>query len=220
MLRTCLQGIFCQEQSSAELEKPGQHPSFGALLPWPEILQHVTSGRKLLLLIRHGEAVSNAVQAYVGNMAWRTVSSQCVWNNASSQEDLQLFDPSLTDAGRTQVMFQDLLSTRISALTSCCCARKPLTDLEGLRNGRCTLLLLLQASVLHAALAIGETKLADLTGTKPWSVVVSPLSRCAPPYSPCGLGMTLFLQGRHEASPLFPNALHRHFSCVWRAMQA
>ena len=105
-MQACLvvQGLFVQEKKSAALSAPGQHPDFGAKQPWPEVLTHVTGGRrKMLYLIRHGEAVSNAVQAYVGEKAWKSVSAECSWKNQSSGETLQLYDPSLTVRGQIQV---------------------------------------------------------------------------------------------------------------------
>lgn len=50
-----LQGLFAQEDASAALPAPGQHPNFGALVSWQHIHSLVTPGRKLLLLLRHGE---------------------------------------------------------------------------------------------------------------------------------------------------------------------
>ncbi len=51
-----------------------------------------------------GEAVSNAVQAAVGELAWTSVATACTWNNESSGETLRLFDPDLTARGEKQVL--------------------------------------------------------------------------------------------------------------------
>ena len=51
-----------------------------------------------------GEAVSNAVQAAVGELAWASVATACTWKNETSQEALRLFDPDLTALGEEQVL--------------------------------------------------------------------------------------------------------------------
>jgi len=98
-----VQGFFSQEDASKALKIPGQQPDFGAKRPWPEILQQLQPGRKLIYLIRHGEAVSNAVQAAVGELAWMSVATACYWTNETSGEAVRLFDPDLTERGRNQV---------------------------------------------------------------------------------------------------------------------
>ncbi len=99
----CLQGFFIQEDATKALKIPGQQPSFGAQRPWPEILQQLKPGRKLIYLIRHGEAVSNAVQAAVGELAWPSIATACYWTNKTGGESLRIFDPDLTERGRDQV---------------------------------------------------------------------------------------------------------------------
>jgi len=97
-----IKGFFSQEDASKALKIPGQQPDFGAKRPWPEILQQLQPGRKLIYLIRHGEAVSNAVQAAVGELAWMSVATACYWTNETSGEAVRLFDPDLTERGRNQ----------------------------------------------------------------------------------------------------------------------
>lgn len=101
--RGLLQDLFIQEKSSAKLERPGQHRNFGALKPWSEILEQIEPSRKLLFLIRHGEAMHNVIQAYVGEEEWTKVTEGCSWKNESSGETFQLFDPPLTENGVAQV---------------------------------------------------------------------------------------------------------------------
>lgn len=98
-----LQGLFIQEDASKALPSPGQHTNFGAKITWPSILRLLTPQHKLLFFIRHGEAVSNAVQASVGELAWASVATGCTWHNDSSGEALRLYDPSLTARGEEQV---------------------------------------------------------------------------------------------------------------------
>ena len=107
----CLQGLFVQEDASAKLEVPGQHPDFGALQAWPQILEQVKTHpqRKLILLIRHGEAMHNVIQAYVGEEEWKQVTEQCSWTNSSGGETYQLFDPPLTENGVAQVNIRHVL---------------------------------------------------------------------------------------------------------------
>jgi hypothetical protein len=55
--------LSVQEKISAKLPRsafPGQHPNFGALAPWSDIraLLDADVDTKLLLLVRHGEALS------------------------------------------------------------------------------------------------------------------------------------------------------------------
>ena len=60
-----------------------------------------------------GEAVSNAVQAAVGELAWASVATACTWKNETSQETLRLFDPNLTAQGVEQVLTAPHLSACI-----------------------------------------------------------------------------------------------------------
>ena len=100
---TFMQDLFIQEDPSTKLDTPGQQPNFGALLPWAQILDKLDANRKLLLLVRHGEAMHNVIQAYVGEDEWKRVTEQCTWTNGSSGETFQLFDPPLTENGVAQV---------------------------------------------------------------------------------------------------------------------
>ena len=104
------QGLFVQENASAALASPGQHPGFGAKTSWPSILKLLRPDRKLIYLIRHGEAVSNAVQAAVGELAWSSVATACEWENRTSGQILRLFDPSLTSRGEQQVLAESSLA--------------------------------------------------------------------------------------------------------------
>lgn len=83
--------------------------------------------RKLVFLIRHGEAVSNAVQSYVGLETWQSVTTQCSWKNSSSGEELQLYDPPLTEKGQLQV---------ISAATESLRTAQAVCNLGKRREGR------------------------------------------------------------------------------------
>ena len=100
-----VQGLFIQEDASRALKVPGQQPRFGVKASWPALLQQLKPGRKLIHLIRHGEAVSNAVQAAVGELAWASVATECYWMNETSGVAVRLFDPDLTERGRHQVPF-------------------------------------------------------------------------------------------------------------------
>lgn len=95
-------GLFAQEAGEPATLAPGvrQHPAFGALVPWGAVharLARCGSACRLLLLIRHGEATSNTVQARVGPRAWNLgVGRKC------SYRDVPLWDAPLTEAGGAQ----------------------------------------------------------------------------------------------------------------------
>lgn len=97
--RTPVTGLFVQENASAALAAPGQHPSFGATAPWPAIRAAASAGvdRRLFFFIRHGQADSNVVQAAVGQVAWDGgVGQKCGYKG------VRLFDAALTRAGAAQ----------------------------------------------------------------------------------------------------------------------
>ena len=98
--RTPLLGLFVQENVSAALTAPGQHPSFGARAPWPDIRAAAAACAprcRLVLLVRHGQADSNVVQAAVGQAAWDGgVGHLCAYQGTP------LFDAALTPAGAAQ----------------------------------------------------------------------------------------------------------------------
>eukprot|EP00884_Botryococcus_braunii_P002960 jgi/Botrbrau1/12665/Bobra.67_1s0029.2 len=101
-------GLFVQEDADRALEAPGQHDNFGALRSWDYIHSLLDHETRLLLLIRHGEAWSNRVQAEVGRQEWKEVGTQCRYYNETLRESFSIFDPELTDEGAGQA--EDLRS--------------------------------------------------------------------------------------------------------------
>ena len=93
-------GLFRQEDASTALPTPGQHPSFGALVPWAEVRARAAAcapGCRLIFLVRLAQAVSNVVQAAVGAAVWDSdVGRRCAFNGST------LFDAELTRLGREQ----------------------------------------------------------------------------------------------------------------------
>ena len=95
-------GLFAQEAGDPATLAPGvrQHPSFGALQPWPSIHATLTAcgpACRLLLLVRHGEATSNTVQARVGIGKWSiSVGRKCTYRG------VPLWDAPLTPEGARQ----------------------------------------------------------------------------------------------------------------------
>lgn len=97
-------GLFIQERASKGLPGPGQHFSFGALKPWEEILEILDQGgeaRKLLLVIRHGQAVSNYLSDTLGPDEWYGVEGTCQYVD-KDQKEWDIFDADLTDLGKAQ----------------------------------------------------------------------------------------------------------------------
>lgn len=80
--------LFIQERASKQLPGPGQHFSFGALRPWDEILsmleEQPASTRKLLLVVRHGQAVSNFLSDTLGPDAWFRVEGTCTYSDKNA----------------------------------------------------------------------------------------------------------------------------------------
>lgn len=97
-------GIFIQERASKQLPGPGQHFSFGALVDWQKIhdMLDETPNMKLLLLVRHGQAVSNWLSDTLGPDDWFTVEETCQYTDASSNKTYGIFDADLTDMGRNE----------------------------------------------------------------------------------------------------------------------
>jgi len=93
-------GLFAQEAGHSLAPGVRQHPAFGALVPWPAVharLAECGQACRLLLLIRHGEATSNVVQARVGPAKWvASVGRKCTYR------DVALWDAPLTPAGARQ----------------------------------------------------------------------------------------------------------------------
>lgn len=97
---TPIPGLFVQERAAAALPAPGQHPAFGAVLPWADIKAKAVAcapSCRLLFFIRHAQAVSNAVAAAVGVDVWESdIAHRCAFNGTT------LFDAELTAVGRAQ----------------------------------------------------------------------------------------------------------------------
>lgn len=93
-------GLFTQENASTALPAPGQHPDFGALVPWAGVRARAAACAptcRLIFLVRHAQAVSNVVQAAVGSAVWESdVARRCSYNGST------LFDAELTQLGRDQ----------------------------------------------------------------------------------------------------------------------
>ena len=89
--------LFVQESAAAALPAGGQHEAFGARLPWPTVharLRACGHACKLLLLVRHGQAVSNAVEDQVGHAEWDAdIGKRCEYEGG------RLYDAPLTDNG-------------------------------------------------------------------------------------------------------------------------
>ncbi|KAL6753985.1 histidine phosphatase superfamily [Haematococcus lacustris] len=96
-------GYFIQERASKQLPGPGQHFQFGALKSWETILQTVkdTPDTKLLLLIRHGQAVSNWLQEQLGPDVWFDVEQTCSYKDKNDTV-WGVFDAELTQQGEEQ----------------------------------------------------------------------------------------------------------------------
>lgn len=95
--------IFIQERASKQLPGPGQHFSFGALVPWDTI--HATldadPDSKLLLLVRHGQAISNWLSDTLGPDEWFGVEEKCSYTNDNGTT-YGVFDADLTDMGQSE----------------------------------------------------------------------------------------------------------------------
>ncbi|MEW5305032.1 MAG: hypothetical protein WDW38_001951 [Sanguina aurantia] len=96
-------GLFIQERASKQLPGPGQHFSFGALLPWAEIqvLLDQLPDSKLVLLIRHGQAISNYLSDFLGPDEWFKVEETCAYTQKDGTE-WGLFDADLTVKGQEE----------------------------------------------------------------------------------------------------------------------
>ncbi|KAF5829717.1 hypothetical protein DUNSADRAFT_15582 [Dunaliella salina] len=99
-------GYFVQERASKQLPGPGQHFKFGALRPWEEIIELVQNdpNSKLLLLVRHGQALSNALQEKLGPDAWTETESKCNYTD-NDGTFYNLFDAELTSLGVEQAQY-------------------------------------------------------------------------------------------------------------------
>jgi broad specificity phosphatase PhoE len=96
------EGYFIQERASKQLPGPGgQHKDFGALKPWSDILSRLHRDRKLLFLIRHGQAWSNFLEDELGPDLWYGVVSKCGFT-AGNGTEYQIFDAELTELGEHQ----------------------------------------------------------------------------------------------------------------------
>mmetsp|Transcript_13165 Transcript_13165/g.23201 ORF Transcript_13165/g.23201 Transcript_13165/m.23201 type:complete len:351 (+) Transcript_13165:85-1137(+) len=96
-------GFFIQERASKQLPGPGQHFQFGALQQWEAILETVQSipDAKLLLLVRHGQALSNWLQDTLGPDIWFGVEDKCTYDDKNGTV-YGVFDAELTDLGQDQ----------------------------------------------------------------------------------------------------------------------
>lgn len=100
---TSPKGLFIQERASKQLPGPGQHFNFGALQPWEDILntQLNHTSRKLLLVVRHGQAVSNWLEDALGPDEWYNVEQTCSYE-AKDGKTWGIFDAELTELGQEQ----------------------------------------------------------------------------------------------------------------------
>lgn len=96
-------GLFIQERASKGLPGPGQHFSFGALRPWDDILALLEDreDRKLLLVVRHGQAVSNYLGDTLGPDEWFAVEGTCEYTDKDGKY-WDIFDADLTELGEAQ----------------------------------------------------------------------------------------------------------------------
>eukprot|EP00879_Flechtneria_rotunda_P014638 GHRR01015297.1.p1 GENE.GHRR01015297.1~~GHRR01015297.1.p1 ORF type:complete len:152 (+),score=43.88 GHRR01015297.1:357-812(+) len=92
-------GLFIQERASKQLPGPGQHFSFGALKEWDDILKLLEGrrDRKLLLVVRHGQAISNYLSDTLGPDKWFAVEGTCTY------DDQQGTVYEIFDAGKIRV---------------------------------------------------------------------------------------------------------------------
>eukprot|EP00891_Asterochloris_glomerata_P004955 jgi/Astpho2/4955/fgenesh1_pg.00070_%23_16_t len=100
-----------EERASKGLPQPGQHAQFGAVKPWHSILSRLEGhpNRKLLFLIRHGQAWSNYLEEVLGPDLWYGVESKCSFTTGNGTE-YKVFDADLTEAGEQQAQaLNDLL---------------------------------------------------------------------------------------------------------------
>lgn len=98
---TSPEGIFIQERASKQLPGAGQHFSFGALKPWEDILSMITPDSKLVLLVRHGQAISNYLGDLLGPDIWYTVEETCEYQQDNGTV-WGIFDAELTELGEEQ----------------------------------------------------------------------------------------------------------------------
>ena len=101
--------IFIQERASKQLPGPGQHFSFGALTSWEEIhtILDSTPDMKLLLLVRHGQAMSNWLSDTLGPDEWFKVEETCSYSDDAGlipggNKTYGVFDAELTDMGQSE----------------------------------------------------------------------------------------------------------------------
>lgn len=144
-----------------------------------------------------GEAVSNAVQATVGELAWASVATACSWKNDSSGEVLRLFDPDLTARGRRQVFKapvtvwtvllywegkQGTNKRKLMLHFTKACPPTPFYSLGFFLDTEYAgshLISSCQVDALAAALDHGDVTFQDLIGRKPYKAIFSPLTRQA-----------------------------------------
>jgi len=96
-------GVFIQERASKQLPGPGQHFSFGALQSWDAIHQMLEDnpGSKLLLVVRHGQAISNWLGDTLGPDEWFKVEETCAYTD-SDNKTWGIFDADLTEMGQNE----------------------------------------------------------------------------------------------------------------------
>ncbi|KAF8061943.1 Cnot4 [Scenedesmus sp. PABB004] len=100
---TSPEGLFIQERASKQLPGPGQHFSFGALKPWEDIQAMLEDepDRKLLLVVRHGQAISNFLGDTLGPDEWFAVEGTCQYDDKNGTI-YNIFDADLTGLGSDQ----------------------------------------------------------------------------------------------------------------------
>lgn len=103
-------GLFIQERASKQLPGPGQHFSFGALRPWEDILGMLEEreDRKLVFLVRHGQAISNWLSEELGPDEWYKVEQTCAYD-AGNGTVHNVFDAELTNLGEDQAHSLNLM---------------------------------------------------------------------------------------------------------------
>ena len=96
---------FWARAAARFLYAPPNPPTQPPHLSPPPLQQHTTptaSERKLLLLIRHGQAVSNFLGDALGPDEWFGVEGTCAYDPKNGSAVLDVFDADLTALGRAQ----------------------------------------------------------------------------------------------------------------------
>mmetsp|Transcript_32937 Transcript_32937/g.72765 ORF Transcript_32937/g.72765 Transcript_32937/m.72765 type:complete len:349 (+) Transcript_32937:2382-3428(+) len=103
-------GLFIQERASKQLPGPGQHFQFGALVTWDQIHAKLDADpdAKLLLVVRHGQAISNWLSDTLGPDEWFVVEETCNYTDKNGTT-YGVFDADLTDMGEREAQSLNLM---------------------------------------------------------------------------------------------------------------